>query len=308
LRIQKAQNACIYFERLEMNRLNFGFARFLTGFGRSNEVPVLYLQGLECLAANYRQSASLTIAAILLNSAPHVAEMLGNPPDEIDKSRISELVERINRLPTVISVSGEFENALKLLEENSLSELNDLIKKHPLLVNENTDDGETLLFKAIEQSNLSAVQMLVEADSDVHRCENNKGYSPLLTAVEIGNTEIVKVLLDIGADPEAKDNNGESSLIKAVIDERFDVVSLLLEYGVILNRRDDRGYTALMHATAMGDVKTVKVLISAGADAALKSTAGETLLDIAQKSENEELITMYTQFLKVIDQITPKSE
>ncbi|MDD2623357.1 MAG: Ankyrin repeats (3 copies) [bacterium ADurb.Bin157] len=308
LRIQKAQNACIYFERLEMNRLNFGFARFLTGFGRSNEVPVLYLQGLECLAANYRQSASLTIAAILLNSAPHVAEMLENPPDEIDKSRISELVERINRLPRVISVSGEFENALKLLEDNSLSELNDLIKKHPLLVNENTDDGETLLFKAIEQSNLSAVQMLVEADSDVHRCENNKGYSPLLTAVEIGNTEIVKVLLDIGADPEAKDNNGESSLIKAVIDERFDVVSLLLEYGVILNRRDDRGYTSLMHATAMGDVKTVKVLISAGADAALKSTAGETLLDIAQKSENEELITMYTQFLKVIDQITPKSE
>jgi hypothetical protein len=142
LRIQKAQNACIYFERLEMNRLNFGFARFLTGFGRSNEVPVLYLQGLECLAANYRQSASLTIAAILLNSAPHVAKMLENPPDEIDKSRISELVERINRLPTVISVSGEFENALKLLEDNSLSELNDLIKKHPLLVNENTDDAK----------------------------------------------------------------------------------------------------------------------------------------------------------------------
>jgi ankyrin repeat protein len=105
-----------------------------------------------------------------------------------------------------------------------------------------------------------------------------------------------------------KSETPKLSLIKAVIDERFDIVSLLLEYGVILNRRDDRGYTSLMHATAMGDVKTVKVLISAGADAALKSTAGETLLDIAQKSENEELITMYTQFLKVIDQITPKSE
>jgi ankyrin repeat protein len=92
----------------------------------------------------------------------------------------------------VISVLGEFENALKLLEDNSLSELNDLIKKHPLLVNENTDDGETLLFKAIEQSNLSAVQMLVEADSDVHRCENNKGYSPLLNGVESETPKLLR--------------------------------------------------------------------------------------------------------------------
>jgi hypothetical protein len=49
-----------------MNRLNFWVCEVLTGFGRSNEVPVLYLQGLECLAANYRQSASITIAAICL--------------------------------------------------------------------------------------------------------------------------------------------------------------------------------------------------------------------------------------------------
>lgn len=303
LRIQKAQNACIYFERLNMNRLNFGFARFLTGFGKANDVPALYIQGLECLASNYRQSASLTIAAVLLNSLPNVLLYLQNPPSEIPKLRITELVEHINKIPTTITISGKFDRAAQLIENNQLMELLDLIKENPLLVNENDDNGETLIYKAVAQSNLSAVQMLLELDADLHRSENQIGNSPILGVIETGNIEIAKILLEAGADPESRDNNGESAIIKAVIEDRIEVLTLLLEYGAILDRRDERGYTALMHAVTADKLPMVKALLSAGANPTVKSLNNESMLDLARKTENLELVTIFDDFEKMISKL-----
>jgi uncharacterized protein YaaQ len=292
-RVQKAQNACIYFERLKRNRLNFGFGRFLTGFGKSNDIPVLYVQGLECLLSNYRQSASLTIAAILLNSLSELAGYLEKLPDNLDRLRLVELVDAINKIPGTITVSGHFDKAVKLLEENRLAELSALIKQYPQLVNENDDSGMTLLFKAIQQDSYPAVEMLIEKDSDLHRCESVQGSSPLLMAVNLGNAKIVKVLLDNGADPEIKGVFGATPLIRAVIEEHYDVLALLLEYGVLLDRRDDSGNTALMHAVEDGSIEAVKSLIAAGADTNLKNEAGMTLQEIAADSDESELVEFF---------------
>lgn len=303
LRIQKAQNACIYFERLNMNRLNFGFARFLTGFGKANDVPALYIQGLECLASNYRQSASLTIAAVLLNSMPNVLQLLQNPPKEIPKLRITELVEHISKIPSTITISGKFDAAAQHLENNQLMDLLELIKENPLLVNENDDNGETLLFKAVAQSNLSAVQMLLELDADLHRSENVVGNSAILRVIETGDVEIATTLLNSGADPESRDNNGESALIKAIIEDRPELLALLLEYGVILDRRDERGHTALMHAITTNKLEMVKALLTAGANPTVKTLANESMLELANKTENQELITIFDDFEKMISKL-----
>lgn len=307
-RIQKAQNACIFFDRLQMNRLNFGFARFLLGFGKSNKMPILVLQGLECLLSNYLQSASLTIAAMLISSEKDVYDLLETPPEGVDRPRVAELMDRMQKLPKQMMISGKFNDALKLLEDNSLSELNDVLKENPLIINENDDNGETLLFKAIEQCNLSAVQMLLKADSDVHRLERENGYIPLLKAVEIGDVKIVEELLNYGSDPEVKDNNGESPLIKAVNEDRFEVLSLLIDYGVIIDRRDGQGFTALMRAAEKGDVQALNRLIYAGADASLKNHAEQTLSEIAAYSENEECIKLCERVQGIFEDIDNAKE
>ncbi len=292
-RVQKAQNACIYFDRLKRNRLNFGFGRFLTGFGKSNDIPVLYVQGLESLLSNYRQSSSLTIAAILLNSLPDLAGYLEKLPDNLDRLRLVELVDAINNIPGTIPVSGLFDKALDLLISNRLPELSTLIKQYPQLINENDANGMTLLFKAIQQDNLTAVEMLLEKDSDLHRCESAQGASPLLIAVNLGNPRIVRVLLEGGADPEIKGVFGATPLIRAVIEEHFDVLATLLEYGVLLDRRDDSGNTALMHAVEDGTMEIVKSLIAAGADINLKNQAGMNLQEIAADSDEPELVEFF---------------
>ena len=284
-RVQKAQNACIYCERLRQSRLNFGFARFLTGFGKSNDIPVLFIQGLECLLANYRQSGSLTVAAILLNSLGELAGYLESLPDNLDRLRIVELVDAINNIPGTINVSGYFGKAVKLLEDNRLPELTALIAQYPHLVNENDKDGLTLLFKAIQQNNLRALELLIEKDADLHRCEAVQGSSPLLMAVNLGQADMVKVLLESGSDPEIKGVFGQTPLIRSVTEGYFSVLALLLEYGSLLDRRDDTGNTALMHAVEDGQLEMVKALIFAGADTSLKNQASMNLLQLAESSD-----------------------
>lgn len=294
-RVQKAQNACIYFERLRQNRLNFGFARFLTGFGKSNDIPVLFIQGLECLLANYRQSHSLTVAAILLNSLGDLAGFLESLPDNLDRLRLVELVDAINKIPGTITVSGQFLKATKLLEENKLPELSALIKQYPQLVNENDNDGMTLLFRAIQLSNSEAVELLIEKDSDLHRCEPAQGSSPLLMAVNTGNIEAVKLLLEAGADPEIKGIFGQTPLIRAVIENHDKVLALLLEFGVLTDRRDEAGNTALMYAVEDGLVDIARALIYAGSDLSLKNNSSMSLLQIAQSAEQNAMVKFLQQ-------------
>lgn len=295
-RIQKAQNACIYFERLKRNRLNFGFARFLTGFGKSNNVPVLFVQGLECLLANFRQSASLSVAAILLNSLPELAGYLESLPDNLDRLRIVEIVDAINKIPGTLTFSGQFGRACNLLEENRMTELASLIKQHPQLVDENDEDGMTLLFKAIQRDNLHAIEVLLEKDSDLHRCEAAQGSSPLLLAVNIGNPAVVKILLESGADPEIKGVFGQTPIIRAVIEGHIDIVALLLEYGVLTDRRDDAGNTAIMYAIEDGEIEMVRSLIFSGADTTQKNQAAMTLLQIAESSDQPAIAKLLKQY------------
>ena len=73
---------------------------------------------------------------------------------------------------------------------------------------------------------------------------------------------------------------GPASVVKTLLDARADV-----------NAREARGMTPLMYAAATdhADLEVVRMLIASGADLAVKSNAGETALDWAQKGGTTEL-------------------
>ena len=294
-RIQKAQNACIYFERLKQNRLNFGFARFLTGFGKSNDIPVLYIQGLECLLANFKNSLSRVIQAILNDSLENLGEYLEIPPENIEKARIIELIEAIKENRKSYQISGQILKATGFLIENQLDELKRLVQDFPDLVFENDEDGISLLFKAVQENNEAAVEFLLNQGADVHAVEDIQGSTPLLMAVNLGHAPITRLLLHAGADPEIKGVFGQTPLIRSVIEGHHDLLALLLEYGVITDRRDDSGNSALMHAIEDNQIEMAKSLIFAGADTSLKNSSGMTLLQIAQSMNHLELVHFLQQ-------------
>ncbi|MDN5278396.1 MAG: ankyrin repeat and box protein 2 [Clostridiales bacterium] len=295
-RIQKAQNACIYFERLKENRLNFGFARFLTGFGKSNDIPVLYVQGLECLLANYRQSHSPIILAMLVDGLSTLSGYFENPPDHLEKKRIIELIDAINAEKKAIVCCGMYEKALKFLLDNKLAELLGLLEEFPDLVYECDEEGSTLLLEAVRNNDEDAVELLLGRNADVHVIEDIQDSTPLLLAVNLGHVNIARKLLNKGADPEIKGLFGQTPLIRSVIEGHYDVIALLLEYGVLTDRRDESGNTAIMHAVEDNKIEMVKSLIYAGADTSLKNAAGMSLLQIAESMGHETLIPVLKQF------------
>lgn len=72
------------------------------------------------------------------------------------------------------------------------------------------------------------------------------GERPLHMAVALGHAEMVKILLDAGADPNAKGGTAEHSPLHAAVQNgNVEIVALLLNAGADPNARDKQGRTAL---------------------------------------------------------------
>lgn len=83
----------------------------------------------------------------------------------------------------------------------------------------------------------------------------------LVRAACKGDVKLVKVLLDNGANVDARDNRGRTGLIWAAFKNQDEVVKLLLESGADTEIRDDRGCTALVWALRNAHTEIVEMLL-----------------------------------------------
>lgn len=102
-------------------------------------------------------------------------------------------------------------------------------------------------------------------------------------AVFIGDLASVKRALTDGADPNAQDpQSGSTMLSIASLMGHTEVVALLLERGADVNAKSRDGGTALHAAAFLGRAETVKLLLGKGADAGLRNNTGSTAIDGAK--------------------------
>ncbi|KAF3391660.1 hypothetical protein F1880_007668 [Penicillium rolfsii] len=106
------------------------------------------------------------------------------------------------------------------------------------------------------------VRLLLEKGADVEARDSDYGRTPLSWAAERGKEAVVKLLLEKGAEIEARDSDyGRTSLSWAAERGREAVVKLLLEKGADIEARDsDYGWTPLSWAAEMGQAAVVKLL------------------------------------------------
>jgi hypothetical protein len=107
------------------------------------------------------------------------------------------------------------------------------------------------------------------------------GKTPLMDAISGGYAPIVRLLINAGADINAKDNSTTSTLMWAVISGRTDIVKLLIAEGVEVNAKANDGKTALIYASSHRNSEIVKDLIAAGADITAQTKFGQTARDTA---------------------------
>jgi hypothetical protein len=98
-------------------------------------------------------------------------------------------------------------------------------------------------------------------------------------AARNGRVEIMLMLLEGGAEAEAKDKVGRTPLMSAVQSRNPEAINLLVQKGANVNSRDSQDGTALLRAAGTyGNAPTVVALIGAGADVNAADRNGQTPL------------------------------
>lgn len=106
-----------------------------------------------------------------------------------------------------------------------------------------------------------------------------------------GKTRVVKILIDAGADVNARDRTGSTTLMFAASGPFPDTVALLLDRGAQINAIDgNEHFTPLMWAAAEGQAEVVALLLKRGADATLQDVDGDTAESFAAQKGHTAII------------------
>jgi ankyrin repeat protein len=139
--------------------------------------------------------------------------------------------------------------------------------------------------RGADRSHLDA--LLAKSPGDVR--ERRGGVTPLMYAAALGSLDTVRLLLDKGAEVNAKSAAGATALMWAAADPAK--VKLLVERGADVKVVSESGRTALLLA-AMSDqsAETVRLLLERGADAkALDREQTSTLVAAAYGNDTDSL-------------------
>jgi hypothetical protein len=127
------------------------------------------------------------------------------------------------------------------------------------------DDDGTLLHKAAAKGYRAVAELLLDRGADVN-AKGRDAETPLHRAAGSGHTDVAELLLARGADVNAKGKWGEAPLHRAALSGHRDVAELLLARGADVNAKGKWGEAPLHNAAVKGSRAVVELLLASGAD------------------------------------------
>ena len=192
--------------------------------------------------------------------------------------------------------------ALPLCAQNAADELIQLVRNNDLPtlkarlakgadVNTRDARGATLLIHAAAIGSPEAVKLLLDSGADPNAKSQLEATALILGAA---NAEKTRVLLAKGADANARSKLGRTPLmIAASCDGCSTSVKLLLDKGADPNAADAQGHTPLLAAANVNDLQSVKLLLAKGAAADTPDKGGNTPLQSSAANCNANAIQLF---------------
>jgi len=160
-----------------------------------------------------------------------------------------------------------------------------LLVNHKLINN----NPEFKLLEAAKNGDLAIVEAILEAEPELVNCRDLDGRqsTPLHFAAGYNHPEVVKLLLEKGANLQARDKGGLVPLHNACSYGHYEVAELLIRYGANVNVTDLWKYSPLHEASSKSKPDIVRLLLKHKADPKKKNRNGETPLDLVKEDDEE---------------------
>ena len=153
-------------------------------------------------------------------------------------------------------------------------------------------EGRSLLNEAAHIGDRRLVESMIRIGVDVDYPERGlaaiapfgSAWTPIMHAAAEGHEEIVSILIQAGANVNAKNEIGKTSLMFPAHYGFFSIAEMLLENGANTDDvANDSGWSALIAASLNGHRDIVRLLLAHGADQNIRDNSGKTALMWAEE-------------------------
>mmetsp|Transcript_84735 Transcript_84735/g.213671 ORF Transcript_84735/g.213671 Transcript_84735/m.213671 type:complete len:167 (-) Transcript_84735:101-601(-) len=150
------------------------------------------------------------------------------------------------------------------------------------------------IFEAAAAGDIGSMNGFMDADDFDIDAKDEQGCTALHCAAKTGEAAAGGLLVECDADVNVVDNLGNTPLMYAGIHDKRLVASMLLWGGADRHLVNEKGNTALHEAAAAGAQDVAWLIVENGGDVTvlIKNKEGQTPLELARASGNEELIEM----------------
>lgn len=234
-----------------------------------------FIDGRADLSAQDDQNrTALFIAASSNNISGDIAALLiAQSPDVRDNNFVTPLMEACRAWNT---------NTVKILIDNgadaSLKDRNGYNALH---------------YAAAFNSPVEIANILINNGADLLSAVNRRGYTPFITAIESGaDAEILNLLIKSGAGDETGAWDGITPLMAAALNDNITAAKILIENGADANARDLAGWTVLHFSAARAGAETINLFLSlklAGAPD-IRDSGDTTPLMVAAANDNAQAV------------------
>ncbi len=208
-------------------------------------------------------------------------EQLTNFQSLLKSKQSEEAIKLLEAFPELIDAQTEHGVSLLLLAAYHKNQVVvDFLLKHK---------NNFSIFESAATGNLNQVVELIQSDPELINQFSSDGFTPLGLASYFNHKETVIYLIENGADVNLASENGMkvAPLHSAVANRNLLIAKILLDNGADVNARQTLGVTPLHSAAHQGDSQMVKLLVRYKADLKAEMENGKRPLDIAQKNHHE---------------------